>query len=240
MGLLTILMPVYNEERTVEQAVERAALQALPAGWTREIILVNDGSTDRSGEILQRLPSRFPAVAFKQVDKPKNEGKGAALRAGWPLAAGDILLIQDADLEYDPADYPKLLRPILEGRADAVFGSRFIGEPHRALFFWHQKGNNLLTGFSNLLSDLNLTDMEAGYKVFTRAVYANLSIRSNGFGVEPELTMKTARLRLQGRRVRIFETGVSYAGRTYEEGKKISWRDALLALAQIPFFRFFD
>ena len=193
---LTILVPVYNEERYLSPMIARVVEQPLPDGLAREIVMVNDGSTDRSREIMQGLPERHPGVAFKLIDKPKNEGKGAALRAGWAEATGDILIVQDADLEYNPADYPKLLQPILDGRADAVFGSRFIGEPHRALFFWHQKANNVITAFANLLTNLNLTDMEVGYKAFTRAVFSQIRISSNRFGVEPELTMKIARLRV--------------------------------------------
>lgn len=237
---LSILIPVYNEERYLEAVVRRVVEQPLPGGLLREIILVNDASKDRSWEVMQSLPARFPAAEFKLLNKPANEGKGAALRDAWSLATGDVLLIQDADFEYDPADYPKLLRPILEGKADAVFGSRFIGEPHRVLYFWHQLANTILTTTSNVLTNLNLTDMEVCYKVFTRAVYQQIKIKSPRFGVEPELTAKVAKIRVNGKRVRLYETGVAYAGRTYEEGKKIGWKDAVSALWQIIRFRFVD
>jgi glycosyltransferase involved in cell wall biosynthesis len=175
------------------------------------------------------------------LDKKRNEGKGAALRDAWSRATGDLLLIQDADFEYDPADYPKLLQPILDGKADTVFGSRFIGEPHRVMYFWHQVANNFLTLLSNVLTNLNLTDMEVCYKVFTREVYEKITIRSLRFGVEPELTAKVSRMRLaDGKRVRVFETGVSYAGRTYQEGKKINWKDGISAIGHIIRFRFLD
>ncbi|MEI8196249.1 MAG: glycosyltransferase family 2 protein, partial [Phycisphaerae bacterium] len=166
--------------------------------------------------------------------------KGAALRDAWSLATGDMLIVQDADFEYDPADYPKLLQPILDGKADAVFGSRFIGEPHRVMYFWHQLANNILTMTSNMLTNLNLTDMEVCYKVFTREVYSRIQIKSPRFGVEPELTAKVAKMRIDGKHIRVYETGVAYAGRTYEEGKKIGWKDAVSAIFQIVRFRFSD
>ena len=237
---LSILIPVYNEERYLEAVVQRVVAQPLPAGLSREIIIVNDASRDKSWEIMQGLPAKHPAASFQLVNKTVNEGKGAALRDGWQLASGDLLIIQDADFEYDPADYPKLLGPILEGKADVVFGSRFIGEPHRVMYFWHQLANTILTTLSNMLTNLNVTDMEVCYKVFSRAVYRQIQIKSPRFGVEPELTAKVARMRIDGKRARIYETGVSYAGRTYEEGKKIGWKDAVSALYQILRFRFTD
>jgi glycosyltransferase involved in cell wall biosynthesis len=240
LKLLTILIPVYNEERYLAQVVKRVVNQPLPGGLEREIVLINDASTDNTADILGALPGLFPEARFVLINKTVNEGKGAALRDGWAKATGDILLIQDADFEYDPADYPKLLQPILDGKADVVFGSRFIGEPHRVMYFWHQLANNLLTMFSNMLTNLNLTDMEVCYKAFTRPVYQQIKIRSPRFGVEPELTAKVARLRVNGKRVRVYETGVAYAGRTYEEGKKIGWKDAVSAVWQIFRFRFFN
>jgi glycosyltransferase involved in cell wall biosynthesis len=209
--------------------------------------MVNDASKDNTWAIMQQIPALFPEAPFKLLNKPKNEGKGAALRDAWALATGDVLLVQDADFEYDPADYPKLLQPILDGKADAVFGSRFIGEPHRVMYFWHQIANNMLTWLSNALTNLNLTDMEVCYKVFTREVYTKIKIKSPRFGVEPELTAKVSKMRIgeggrrrQGRRVRVYEVGVAYAGRTYEEGKKIGWKDAVSAIVQIVRFRFSD
>ncbi len=241
MNVLSILIPVFNEETYLAAVVKKVAGQALPGGLNREIIMVNDASTDRTWEVMQSLPSQYPHIHFHLINKPINQGKGAALRDAWELATGDILIIQDADFEYDPADYPKLLEPILQGKADAVFGSRFIGEPHRVMYFWHQLANNFLTTLSNMLTNLNLTDMEVCYKAFTRDVYSRIKIKSPRFGVEPELTAKVARLRLRnGHHVRVYETGVAYAGRTYEEGKKIGWRDAISAIIQIIRFRFFD
>jgi glycosyltransferase involved in cell wall biosynthesis len=239
--LLSILMPVYNEERYLAAVVKRVVDQPLPGGLVREIIMVNDASKDRTWDIMQQIPNLFPQVKFQLLDKKTNEGKGAALRDAWSMATGDLLVVQDADFEYDPADYPKLLQPILDGKADVVFGSRFIGEPHRVMYFWHQLANNVLTTLSNMLTNLNLTDMEVCYKVFTREVYQQIQIKSPRFGVEPELTAKVARMRLQnGKHVRVYETGVAYAGRTYEEGKKIGWKDAVSAIIQIIRFRFND
>jgi glycosyltransferase involved in cell wall biosynthesis len=206
----------------------------------REVILINDGSTDGTWELMQLLPTKFPDTIFRVVNKPGNEGKGAAVRDGFASVTGDIVIIQDADFEYDPADYPKLLQPILDGKADVVYGSRFIGEPHRVLYFWHQLANNILTTFSNMLTNLNFTDVEVCYKVFTRDVVERLKIKSLRFGVDPEITVKIARMRLNGKCLRVYETGISYAGRTYEEGKKIGWKDAASAVIQMVRFRFFD
>ncbi len=244
---LSILVPVYNEERYLAEVIKKVVEQPLPGGLSREIIMVNDASKDNTWAIMQQIPALFPQVPFKLKNKEKNEGKGAALRDAWSLAEGDLLIVQDADFEYDPADYPKLMQPILDGKADVVFGSRFIGEPHRVMYFWHQVANNMLTWMSNMLTNLNLTDMEVCYKVFTREVYQKIKIKSPRFGVEPELTAKVAKMRIgeggrrkQGRRVRLYEVGVAYAGRTYEEGKKIGWKDAVSAILQIIRFRFGD
>ena len=238
--MLSIVVPVYNEALYLEEILCKVIHQPLPAGLTRELILINDASQDGSWEIMRSLPEKFPQTRFQLINKTLNEGKGAALRDGFAKVTGDIVIIQDADFEYDPADYHKLLQPILDGKAEVVFGSRFIGEPHRVMYFWHQLANNILTTISNMLTNLNLTDMEVCYKVFTRDVIDHITIRSPRFGVEPEITAKIARLRLDGKRLRIYETGVSYAGRTYDEGKKIGWKDAVSAVFQIIRFHFMD
>jgi len=238
--MLSIVIPVFNEEAYLERLVEKVVGQPLPGGLKRELILVNDASKDASWKVMQTLPEKFPEASFQLINKADNEGKGAALRDGFARVTGDLVIIQDADLEYDPADYPKLLGPILQGKADVVYGSRFIGEPHRVLYFWHQLANNILTTLSNMLTNLNLTDMEVCYKVFTREVVDRLRIKSPRFGVEPEITAKIARMRLNGKRLRVYETGISYDGRTYEEGKKIGWKDAVSAIATIIRFRFTD
>ena len=207
---LSIVIPVYNEESTIQELIKLVVDAILPAHMQKEIICVNDCSKDGTAKKLDELPALFPGQEFKIVHKPVNQGKGAALRDAWSLATGDLLIVQDADFEYDPADYPKLLQPILDGKADCVFGSRFIGEPHRVMYFWHQLANNMLTMLSNMLTNLNLTDMEVCYKVFTREVYSKITIKSPRFGVEPELTAKVARMRIgeggrrkQGRRNRV-------------------------------------
>lgn len=237
---LSIVVPVYNEDRYLEAVINRVVAQPLPCGMERELILVNDGSRDNTWKIMQSLPEKFPSIRFQLINKFVNEGKGAALRDGFAKVTGDIVIIQDADFEYDPADYPKLLQLILDGKADVVFGSRFIGEPHRIMYFWHQLANNILNLFSNMMTNLNLTDMEVCYKVFVRDVIDQIKIKSPRFGVEPELTAKVARMKLNGRRLRVYETGISYSGRTYEEGKKIGWKDAVSAMIQIIRFRFMD
>ena len=223
MPTLSVVIPVYNEINFFERVLVRVENAKLPEGVDRQIVCVDDCSTDGTRELLQRLAAERPhlRVLFHDV----NQGKGAAIRTGLTSATGDILLIQDADLEYDPAEYPRLLTPILDGRADVVFGSRFIGETHRVLYYWHSLGNQFLTMLSNMFSDLNLTDMECCYKVFRREVIEQIALKENRFGVEPELTAKVARLG-----VRIYEVPVSYSGRTYAEGKKINWKDGFSAL----------
>ena len=226
--LLSILIPVYNEVSTILKIVDR--VQATP--YQKEIIIIDDGSTDGTREELKRLNSENIKIFFHE----KNKGKGAAIQTGWQHATGDILLIQDADTEYDPSDYPQLLEPIQNGKADVVFGSRFLGGgAHRVLYFWHSLGNRSLTLFANMLNDLNMTDMETGYKVFTREVQKSIRIRSNRFGFEPEFTAKIAR-----KHFRIYEVPISYYGRGYKEGKKITWRDGVAALYWIFRYRFFD
>ena len=237
---LSIVVPAYNEDRYLESVISKVVAQPLPGGLERELILVNDGSRDASWNVMQSLPDKFPGIRFELVNKTVNEGKGAALRDGFARVTGDIVIVQDADFEYDPADYPKLLQPILDDKADGVFGSRFIGEPHRVMYFWHQVANNILTTISNMLTNLNLTDMEVCYKVFVREVIDQIKIKSSRFGVEPEITAKIARMSLNGKRLRVYETGISYAGRTYAEGKKIGWKDAVSAIVQIIRFRFMD
>lgn len=229
---LSIVIPVYNERATLEELVSRVLAEDV--GMPREIVLVDDGSTDGTRDLYPKIVERWPGEDIHVHLQDRNQGKGAALREGFSRATGDIILIQDADLEYDPHDYPKLLAPILEGKADVVYGSRFVGsEAKRVLFFWHMLGNRLLTLLSNALTNLNLTDMETCYKVFRSEVVRSLRLRSDGFTIEPELTAKVARGRW-----RIYEVGISYAGRDYSEGKKITWVDGLQALWAIFRFRF--
>jgi glycosyltransferase involved in cell wall biosynthesis len=232
---VSIVIPVYNEEATVQDLVRLVVDAPIPDGVTREIICVNDCSKDKTAEKLDQLPKIFPHTEFKIMHKPVNEGKGAALRDGFNLAGGDCILIQDADLEYDPQDYPKLLQPICDDKADVVYGSRFIGEPHRVLYYYHTLGNKFLTMMSNMFTNLNLTDMEVCYKVFRKSVLDNITIKCNRFGFEPEITAKIAKVRP---RLRIYEVGVAYYGRSYEEGKKITWRDGIKAILTIIRFRF--
>ena len=225
---ITILIPVYNEENSLNEILTKVDSVSLPA--TKEIILIDDASTDGSKKIIESLEGS----QFKKIFHQTNQGKGAALRSGLAEANGDIIIIQDADLEYDPEEYPKLLKPILDGKADVVYGSRFMGsEAHRVLYFWHMVGNRFLTLLSNMLTNLNLTDMETCYKVFRREIIENITIRENRFGFEPEITAKISRLNC-----RIYEVGISYSGRTYSEGKKINWRDGVSALRCIFKYRF--
>jgi len=219
--LLSVVVPVYNEIETIEDVLRRVRSVPLPV----EIIAVDDGSTDGSFELLEKLEQELGLRLFRN---PRNLGKGAALRLGFEKATGTAVIVQDADLEYDPADYLKLVQPIVENRADVVFGSRFIGERHRVLYFWHYLGNKLLTLLSNAFTNLNLTDMETGYKLFRREIIQEIAptLEESRFGIEPELTAKVARI--PG--VRIYELPISYSGRTYQEGKKITWRDGVSAL----------
>jgi glycosyltransferase involved in cell wall biosynthesis len=228
---LSILIPVFNEFGTIGEILRRVRA-AKADGLEKEIIVVDDASTDGTGDVLKKLAGD---AGIKLLSHPYNRGKGAAIRTGLEHATGDIVLIQDADLEYNPAEYSKLLEPILDGRADVVYGSRFLGGPHRVLLFWHYAANKFLTLLCNVLCNLNLSDMETGYKVFKRKCVEGLNLKSERFGIEPELTAKFAR-----RRYRFYETPISYSGRDYSEGKKIGWKDGLAALWFIVRYRFFD
>jgi len=213
-------MPVYNERATLREVIGRVL--AVPIDI--ELLCIDDGSSDGSREILAELQQKHPQI--RALLQPRNMGKGAALRRGIQEATGDFVIIQDADLEYDPFEYPQLLEPLIQGRADVVFGSRFLGGgPHRVLYFWHSVGNWILTLLSNCLTNINLSDMETCYKVFRREVIQSIPLEEDRFGFEPEITVKVAR-----RKLRIYEVGISYSGRTYEEGKKIGWKDGVRAL----------
>jgi glycosyltransferase involved in cell wall biosynthesis len=233
--LLSVLIPVYNEEDTLVEIVRRVAAVGID-GVDKEVILVDDTSKDRSLEIARELEKSPPAGVTRVTvaAHPKNRGKGAAIRTAIDHAKGDLAIIQDADLEYDPKDIPLVLGPLLDGRADAVFGSRFLGGPHRVLYFWHYVANKVLTLLSNMLTNLNVTDMETGYKAFRTEVLRKLDLQSPRFGVEPEITAKLARGRF-----RLYEVPISYSGRTYEEGKHITWRDGVAAIFWIVRYRFF-
>ncbi len=226
---LSVVMPVYNEASTVAEMVKLVLAQRP----VQQLVIVDDGSTDGTAEVLRALAAQEVRVTL--VRQARNQGKGAALRTGFTHATASTVIVQDADLEYDPSEYFRVLNPILLGKADVVFGSRFLGGEggHRVLYFWHALGNRALTTFSNMVTNLNLTDMETGYKAFRREVLQRLTLRENRFGVEPELTAKVARLR-----VRVYEVAISYHGRTYAEGKKIGWRDGLHAVWCILKYRF--
>ncbi|MCG9479548.1 MAG: glycosyltransferase family 2 protein [Actinomycetia bacterium] len=219
---LSVIIPVYNEDRTLEQIINKVKQVNLD-GIEKEILVIDDGSSDATVKILK---DKIEPIVDKVIYNPRNMGKGAAIRAGFKNATGDIVIIQDADLEYEPNEYPRLLQPILDNKADVVYGSRFLGgRPHRVHMYWHQVGNNLLTSLSNMFTNLNLTDMETCYKVFRKEVVDSIEITENRFGLEPEITAKVARGKW-----RIYEVGISYYGRSYEEGKKINWKDGFRAI----------
>jgi glycosyltransferase involved in cell wall biosynthesis len=237
---LSVVVPVYNERNTIHEILRQVRSVPIP----KQIILVDDCSSDGTREILEHLAKTDTdlTIAFHE----KNQGKGAALRTGFKLATGEIVIVQDADLEYDPAQYPQLIQPIVEGKADVVYGSRFIGDRHRVLYFWHLLANKFLTLLSNVFTNLNLTDMEVCYKVFRREVIQGIALKSNRFGFEPEVTAKVARFQLPAvegrpaRRCRVYEVPVSYNGRDYKEGKKIGWKDGVQALYCILRYAYLD
>jgi len=226
--VVSVLVPAYNEGPTVARVFERLA--AVPL--TLEVVAVNDGSSDDTGRQLDALAAQ--GRIHRVIHHPENRGKGAAIRTAIAAATGDVIVVQDADLEYDPGEFPQLIGPILDGRADAVYGSRFLGGPHRVLFFWHSVGNTLLTLLSNMLTDLNLTDMETCYKMVRADLMQRLPLTSDRFGFEPEITARLAQAK-----ARIYEMPISYSGRTYAEGKKINWRDGVAALWHILRFNLF-
>jgi glycosyltransferase involved in cell wall biosynthesis len=225
---LSVVIPVFNEKSTILEILRRVRDVGLP----KEVIVVDDCSTDGTRDVLRAVPS---AEDIKILFHERNQGKGAALRTGFAAVTGEIVVVQDADLEYDPSEYPAMIQPILQDKADVVYGSRFLSGPHRVLLFWHSVGNKVLTTLSNMLTDLNLTDMETCYKVFRADILRKLSFKENRFGFEPEFTAKIARARY-----RIYEVPISYSGRDYSEGKKITWKDGVAAIYFIIKYRFFD
>lgn len=225
MKRISVIIPVYNEAKTIKEIIKR--VKEVP--FDKEIIVVDDGSDDGTSKILKEN-----SEGIKILTHSKNMGKGASIRTAIPYATGDIVIIQDADLEYNPSEYGNLIKPILDGMADVVYGSRFLGGPHRVLFFWHFLGNKILTTLSNMLTDLNLSDMETGYKVFRSEILKKIKIESDRFGFEPEITAKIAKMRC-----RIYEVPISYWGRDYSEGKKIRWKDGLAAIYWILKFNLF-
>jgi len=233
---LSIIIPVYNEEKFIEEIYSKVMAVNLPPGISKEIIIIDDNSRDDTKKIIQGFADENTVIIKQEI----NRGKGSCIRLGLEKASGDIILIQDADLEYDPEEYPKLLAPIINGKADVVYGSRFRGgDVQRILFYWHSWGNKVLTALSNMLTNLNLTDMECGYKVFRNEIINQIKLRENRFGFEPEVTAKIAKLAKKDK-CRIYEIGISYYGRTYKEGKKIDWKDGLSAIKCIIRYNLFD
>ena len=231
---ISIVMPVYNEERWVERAIGRVMDAPIPVGLARELVVVNDGSADQTADAIDRCRARYPRL-IRLARHPQNRGKGAALRTGFALVTGDVVIVQDADLETDPNDYQGLLQPILDGRADVVYGSRFSGGRRASGYFWNSAANRILTFLSNLVNHTHLTDMATCYKVFHRRVLQGMKLRSNRFGFDPEFTAKIAK-----KKVRVSEVPVCYRPRTFSEGKKISWKDGVKAVLAILWFRLFD
>lgn len=227
ISTLSIIVPAYNEESTIEEILSRIQNTELENKVSKEIIVVDDASTDSTVSIIQSFISKTPEANVKLILNKKNQGKGFAIRQGISHCTGEYLIVQDADLEYDPQEYNLLLKPVFKGMADVVFGSRFVGgRPHRMLFFWHTIGNKFLTLISNMFTNLNLSDMETCYKLISTEIIRGITLTENRFGFEPEVTAKIAKIK----GIRIYEVGISYYGRTYKEGKKISWRDAIRAI----------
>ena len=234
---LSVVIPAYNEAATIEKMLDKVVAVQLINGVEKELIIVNDASTDKTEEVILAYKEAHPELNIQYEAHEKNRGKGAALHTGIDHASGDFIVIQDADLEYDPNEYNDLLRPVLDGFADVVYGSRFKGNnPHRILFFWHSIGNNVLTFMSNMFTNLNLTDMETCYKLFKREHIQGLNLKENRFGFEPEVTAKISRIP----EIRIYEVGISYYGRSYKEGKKINWKDGLRAIYCILKYNIFS